>query len=128
MSTRNLYIGFVAVTLLVGLLIISKVKYYNYLSIVYSFILYPFYIRKCLRLAFKVSSYIKENHPPFYLKHKTLTNSFLGGKIVSLDKGEILKLEDKIVLDYYIRIRKYIMLMFLTFLFFFIFSVMIVLI
>ncbi|KIA91788.1 hypothetical protein B8T70_21110 [Flavobacterium sp. AJR] len=127
MNIRNLYITFLIATLFTGVLIVLKVRYFNYLSLIYGFILYPIYIAKLLNLASKVSSYIKKVHPDFYEKHKTLTNSF-EGKIVSLDKSEILKLNDKIVLDYYIEIRKLIALLFLTFLFIFLLSVLMILV
>jgi hypothetical protein len=125
MNIRNLYISFLIVTLVSVILIILKITYFNFLSLIYGFILYPFYIVKLLKLAFKMSSYVKKTHPDFYEKHKTLTNSF-EGKMVSLDKSEILKLNDKTLLDYYFEIKKLIKLMFLTFLFVFILTVLII--
>ena len=63
MNIRNLYTSFLIVTLVTGILIILKITYFNFLSLIYGFILYPFYIVKLLNLAFKMSSYVKKTHP-----------------------------------------------------------------
>lgn len=125
MNIRNLYTSLLIVTLVAGILIILKVPYFNFLSLIYGFILYPFYIIKLMKLATKVSSYVKKVHPDYYEKHKMLTNS-LDGKMVLLDKSDILKLNDKLVLDYYYENKKLVTLLLLTFLFTFVLTVLII--
>jgi hypothetical protein len=127
MNIHKSYTIFLIVTFLTAILTAIKTPYYNYLPIIYGFILYLFYSIKCLNLTFKSSSYIQKTHPSFYEKHKTTTNSF-EGKTVSLYKSEILKLNDKIALDYYIKIKRLIILMFLTFLSIFVLSLLIILV
>lgn len=125
MLKNSLFLSFVLISFSVGLLIILRVFFNNYLSIIYLLTLFPFYIGKCLNLIFLSSSYIKKSHPVFYEKHKSFTNS-LDGKIVYLDKKEILKLEDNVVENYYLKIKQYFYLIVLTFVLFIIFSIMII--
>lgn len=126
MNKNSLYLSFVIVTFLIGISISFEFIIPNYLPILYLLILFPFYIWKCLTLIFKSSSYIKEMHPSFYEKHKSVTDSF-DGKIVFLDINEIKKLNDKVIIDYRSRIMKLFTLIILTFLFFLFFSILVVL-
>ena len=127
MNIRNLYISFLSLTMITGILIILKVPYFNFLSVIYGFILYPFYIAKLLNLAFKISSYVKKKHPEFYEKHKTITSSF-EGKMISLDKSDVLKLNDKLLLEYHYETKKLIALLFYIFLSIFILTILIIVI
>ncbi|MFH6996061.1 hypothetical protein [Flavobacterium sp. FlaQc-48] len=127
MNIRNLYISFLSVTIITGLLIILKVPYFNFLSLIYGFILYPFYITKLLNLAFKMSSHVKKKHPEFYEKHKTFTSSF-EGKMISLDKSDVLKLNDKLLLEYHYETKKLIALLFYIFLSIFMLTILIIVI
>lgn len=127
MSKKGGYISFSITTFLIGILISFELVIRNFLPIIYLLILFPYYIWKCLDLIFISTSYIKEKYPDFYEKQKSTTNS-LDGKIVFLDKTEIKKLNDKIIIDYRKEIVKLYVLLFLTFLFFLLFSVLVVLI
>ena len=123
---RSLFLSFVLITLVTGLLIILDFSFSKYLSITYLSVLFPLYISKCLHLIVKSSSYIQKTHPAYYEKHKSVTEAF-EGKIVYLPKQEIEKLSDEIVSNHRLKIKQLVILIGLTFLFFIIYSIFITL-
>lgn len=84
---------FMIVTFLVStFLIFLKLRFSNYLPIIYGLMFYPFLIFRMMNVLFESSSYVRQNHLKFYEKHKTLTSS-LDGKIVNLFSASTTELE-----------------------------------
>ena len=100
------------------LLIVIKLKFSNYLPIIFGLAFYPYLIYKWMAVAFESSSYIKKYHVDFYNKHKSFTNSF-DGKMVhltSFSNSELEKLNDLKILEFKDEITKKTNLMFFCFL------------
>lgn len=70
-----------------------------------------------MKVTFDSSSYIKKNHPDFYIKNKTITES-LDGKVVNLfsaSNEEICKLKDPKILVFKNDLKKVRQLLLLSF-------------